>query len=118
MKDWKKEFDKKWNSCNCEGGFDCGQCSIDDNLSVRVGEESWEWLNKKIKSFISSILLSQRKEVIEECYQAIKKEFSQFGRKNKDKLESDDFGYHLPEIEEDDVITDVKEIKSILNKLK
>jgi hypothetical protein len=50
-----EEFDKKWTSCNCEGGWDYGQCSCDD---IHSGHK---FASKDIKSFLhTQISLSEQ----------------------------------------------------------
>jgi len=55
------------------------------------------------------------KEIKERIFKGFEKVFNKKGRKNIDKIGTDDFGYHLPELEDDDVVTDLDEIKSIIN---
>ena len=55
-----EEFDDKWYNCNCEGGFDMGQCSENDEHkcnSTILGEESWKFLGEQIKKFLKEKLI-------------------------------------------------------------
>jgi len=57
-----EEFDDKWYNCNCEGGFDMGQCSENDEHkcnSTILGEESWKFLGEQIKKFLKENLLNK-----------------------------------------------------------
>ena len=52
----------------------------------------------------------------EKLKKAFIKKFSAFGRKNEDKLGNEDkFGYYLPELEDEDIITTLEEIISIID---
>lgn len=64
MKDWKKEFDKKFDT--------------DDIGGVYLIDRKMDFGNEKenVKSFISSLLLSQRKEVIEEAKKIVENYYS------------------------------------------
>jgi hypothetical protein len=57
------------------------------------------------------------KEIKEKILREFEKVFNKFGRKNIDKMKTSDFGYYLPELDDDDVVTDLKEIIKIINKI-
>lgn len=63
--EWEKEFEKKWFECNCNGGWDYGQCHFDEKTS-----RGQKGANKDIKAFISSLLSreleAQRRAIREE----------------------------------------------------
>ena len=55
---WEEDFDSKWVECNCNGGFDYGQCHNEEGGHSRA--------RKSIKDFIRTALQDERICIAEE----------------------------------------------------
>lgn len=69
IKDWEQEFDDRWASCNCEDGWDMGQCSIgSDEKSAEFYKDKdmnwWDGISRvdpqMVKSFIKANFISKK----------------------------------------------------------
>jgi hypothetical protein len=62
--DWEERFDRQWATCNCEGGWDSGQCnSPEDKWGQSCSKE-------EIKSFIKALLQEEKEKVLREVEKA------------------------------------------------
>ena len=44
-----RDFKEKWNECNCEGGFDIGQCSNEEDGHKFAFENIKEFIHEKLQ---------------------------------------------------------------------
>lgn len=60
MNNWQEEFKQKWTECNCNKGFDYGQCEIMEEINGGHGMARNDIIN-----FIATLLEKQREEYVE-----------------------------------------------------